>query len=493
MVGNVVGSAFRPPRPSWICTSQAPAGGRQIGQSGVVDGTGRSSLAAVMLTDVVGSTARDLRLGPERAGALRRSHFAEAATIVTQLGGRVVKSLGDGQLSVFPSPSSSIDAGVEIQQLCARRSQGHADPLQLRIGISAGELRFEDDGDCHGRAVVEAARLCAHAQAGEVVVSEVTSRLSATSSHPLRPLGPLRLKGLDAPVEAHLVEWRPAVAGRRFDMAEIDADPELRARAAKMLDQIGGDQHMRRVRSRLLDLLDPRPGESVLDVGCGAGDDVFVLADLVGPSGRAVGVDSSRTMVDEARRRAAETGIEGIEFVQSDASALDLPDAAFDAVRSDRLFQYLLEPQAVLGEMCRVVRPGGRVAIAESDWETAVFDAPDDVTARINAAWAASRPNGRAGQQLFRLCKTAGLVDVSVEGIVQVKTELDELYREVLQGLAKTAVDAQAATPEEASRWLATLELAADRGVFLRAFTTFVVVGRVPSAPTDPDDRRSME
>ena len=451
-----------------------------------MDGAGRTSVAAVLLTDVVGSTARDLRLGPERADALRREHFSEAELIVTRLGGRVVKSLGDGQLSVFPSPSSSIDAGVEIQQLCARRAKGHADPLQLRVGISAGEVSFEDDGDCHGRAVVEAARLCAFAQAGEVVVSEITRGLSTRASHPLRPLGSLPLKGLEAPVGAYLVEWRRAVKGPRFDLADIDADPEMRARAAAMLDQIGGDQHMRRVRSRLLDLIDPRPGESVLDVGCGVGDDVFVFAEMVGRAGRAVGVDSSKTMIEEACRRAEVSGIDGVEFVQSDARSLDLPDASFDAVRSDRMFQYVLDPQPALHEMCRVARPGGRVVVAETDWETAVVDAPDDVTARINATWTASRPNGRAGQQLYRLCKTAGLVDVSVEGIVQVKTHLDELYRDgVLPALARTAVDAEAVTSQEASRWLATLELAADQGVFFRAFTTFVVAGRVPSRNAD--------
>ena len=196
-----------------------------------------------MLTDVVGSTARDLRLGPARADALRRSHFAEAEAIVTRLGGRVVKSLGDGQLAVFSSPSSSIDAAVEIQQLCARRAQGHADPLQLRVGISAGELRFEDDGDCHGRAVVEAARLCARAKAGEVVVTEMARLLSATSSHPTRPLGSLELKGLDSPLEAVLVEWRPPVGGsaHRYDMTEY-------VRAERLGDR--GCQHAFAVQSR---------------------------------------------------------------------------------------------------------------------------------------------------------------------------------------------------------------------------------------------------
>ena len=436
----------------------------------------------MLVTDVVGSTARDLRLGAQRADGLRQTHFNDVAVLVDRHGGRVVKSLGDGQLCVFSSPSSSIEAAVEVQQLCAQRAQVAADPLRLRVGISAGEVRFTDDGDCHGSAVVEAARLCAAARASEIVVSELARHLSVQCPHPLRALGPLDLKGLDEPVVAHVVEWRPAVEGRSFDMADIDADPDLRRQAASMLDQIGGDRHMRRVRDRILELLDLRPGQAVLDLGCGAGDDVFVMAALVGPSGRAVGIDLSQAMLDEAQQRAQATGAPGVEFLRADAAALDLPDGTFDAVRSDRMLQYVLEPHAVIRQARRVTRPGGRIVLAETDWETAVFDLPDDVTGRINAAWTESRPNGRAGQQLFRLCKQAGLVDVEVEGIVQVKTELDELYRGVVPALAKTAVDAGSVTPQEASRWLASIEAAAADGVFLRAFTTFVVSARTPAA-----------
>jgi class 3 adenylate cyclase/ubiquinone/menaquinone biosynthesis C-methylase UbiE len=440
------------------------------------------TVAAVLFTDVVGSTARDRRLGPERADALRRSHFEGASEVVAAHHGRVVKSLGDGLLTVFASPSTAVDAAVELQQLSVRLGQGVRDPIQLRVGVSVGEIRVEPDGDCFGLAVVEAARLCAMAQPGEILVSELTRRLGVAASHPFRTLGPHTLKGIDGPVDVSAVEWRPAITGVTLDMAAIDADPELRRRAPGMLDLIGGDPHVQRVRGRLLELLALRPGESVLDVGSGTGDDVFALREVVGPSGRAVGVDRSETMVAEARRRAADAGIGGVEFVHGDATALDLPDATFDAARSDRVFQYLLEPQLAMNELRRVTRPGGRIAVADTDWETAVFDVGDDgVTARINAAWTASRPNGRAGQQLYRLCKAAGLVDVWVEGIVQVKTELDALYRDgVLPALARAAVDAGAVSAAEASRWIASLELAGSEDRFLRAFSTFVVSARVP-------------
>jgi ubiquinone/menaquinone biosynthesis C-methylase UbiE/class 3 adenylate cyclase len=441
------------------------------------------TVATIVFTDIADSTARDRRLGPTKADALRRSHFSDAGDLVASHRGRVVKTLGDGLLSVFTSPSEAVDAAVALQQLTAQVGQDRADAMQLRVGVSVGEVRFDEDGDCFGLAVVEAARLCAGANQGEILVSDLTRRLCVSSSHPFRALGPRSLKGIEAPVEVSVVEWRPSVAGQTLDMTDIDGDPDLRLRAPQMLDLIGGAEHMVRIRARLLELLDARTGESLLDLGSGTGEDVFALRHIVGPTGRVIGVDSSETMIEEARRRASEAGIDAVEFVQGNVMSLDFPDATFDAVRSDRVFQYLLEPQRAMREVVRVTRPGGRVVIADTDWETAVCDAVDDgLTARINSAWASSRPNGRAGQQLYRLGKVAGLVNVSVEGVVQVKTELDQLYLEgVLPALARAAVDAGAVTPDEASRWLATLELAAADGLFFRAFTTFVVSGRVPA------------
>lgn len=453
--------------------------GHALGVSGWGD---RPVVAAIVFTDVVGSTARDRRLGPLRAEELRRSLLRTTTEIVDRHGGRLVKSTGDGFLSTFGTPSSAVDAAVAFQQAAAEAGRGRPDPVELRVGIAVGEVTTDERGDCFGLPVVEAARLCDAAQAGEIIVSHLVRRLCQSSAHPLRDVGSLALKGFNVPVEASVVEWRPVVTGGRLSMADIDRDAAMRGRAPEMLDRIGSDRHMERVRSRMLALLRLEPDARVLDVGCGAGSDVILLAELVGPSGFAVGIDKSAAMIEEARRRAANSTLGNIDFMQGDAASLEFEDGTFDATRSDRVLQYVLEGQAAVDELVRVTRPGGRVVVADTDWETSVFDSTDEeLTSRINAAWTATRPDGRAGQRLYRYAKRSGLQDVTVEGIVQVKTDLDDLYREVLAAVSSAAVDSNVVTPSEASRWIASQEAAATEGVFFRAFTTFVMAGQVPA------------
>jgi ubiquinone/menaquinone biosynthesis C-methylase UbiE/class 3 adenylate cyclase len=435
-------------------------------------------VGVIVFTDIVGSTDRDRRVAVAEADARRRTHFDAAAAVVAARNGRIVKALGDGLMIEFASASAAVDCAVALQQMVTEGARGERDPTAVRIGISAGEITAED-GDCFGLPVVEAARLCAEAAAGEILLADVVASLSRSLPHPTRPLGTRMLKGLDAPVAVHAVEWHPLVPAGGPSLTRIDA--ELRERAAPMLDHIASAGHMRAIRDFVMELLAPQPGETIADVGCGTGEDVRELWEIVGAGGRVVGVDLSEVMVEEAKRRAVEGGYDTAEFVLGDAARLDLPDSMFDGVRCDRVFQYVLDPDAAMRHLVRIVRPGGRVVVADTDWETAVFDlAGDDVSQRISRSWLDTRPNGRSGQQLFGLAITAGLTDVGVYARTNVKTDFDDLYRQgVVPAMARSAVDAGAVTSEEASGWVARLERRAAEGTFFRAFTTFVVHGRV--------------
>ena len=134
----------------------------------------------ICFTDIVESTALLSRLGDNVFDELRRRHFAELSREVEALGGEVVKNLGDGLMISFTSASDAVVAAVAMQRAVdAAGRRRESDQLAIRVGISAGDATFEN-GDWFGVPVVEGARLCAAAQAGQILVSEVVRLLAGT-------------------------------------------------------------------------------------------------------------------------------------------------------------------------------------------------------------------------------------------------------------------------------------------------------------------------
>ena len=106
-------------------------------------------------------------------------------------------------------------------------------------------------------------------------------------------------------------------------------------------------------------------GERVLDVGCGAGTDSLVAAQMVGPTGRVVGLDMTPEMLAKARAAAAATDVGNVEFVEGDAEEMPFPDASFDVVISNGVIDLIPDKDAVFSEILRVLEPGGRAQIAD--------------------------------------------------------------------------------------------------------------------------------
>jgi arsenite methyltransferase len=108
-----------------------------------------------------------------------------------------------------------------------------------------------------------------------------------------------------------------------------------------------------------------RPGEAVVDVGCGAGIDTLIAAKMVGPEGQAVGVDMTPAMLERARASAAEMHADNVEFRLGFAEQLPVPDGSADVVISNGVMNLFPDKLAGLGEMARVLKPGGRLQIGD--------------------------------------------------------------------------------------------------------------------------------
>jgi class 3 adenylate cyclase/tetratricopeptide (TPR) repeat protein len=168
-----------------------------------------SELVTILFTDLVGSTELSREVGDHAADALRRSHFQVLRSAIAATGGTEVKTIGDAVMASYSSAADAVDGAVAMQQGVHRQGQRDGRPLGMRIGLSAGEATFED-GDWFGTPVVEASRMCAAAEGGQILAADIIRVLAASrTSHELRPVGDLTVKGIPEPFAACEVAWSP--------------------------------------------------------------------------------------------------------------------------------------------------------------------------------------------------------------------------------------------------------------------------------------------
>jgi ubiquinone/menaquinone biosynthesis C-methylase UbiE len=223
------------------------------------------------------------------------------------------------------------------------------------------------------------------------------------------------------------------------------------------------------VRASLIEQLGPLEGKHVLDVGSGPGDDTREIAELVGPTGRTVGVDISEAMLAEARRRGGD-----VEFRHGDIHALPFADGTFDGVRVKLVRMHTPDLDKADDELVRVLRPGGRLAAFDLDFETLALDHPDRATTRVvQTCFVDHHKQGWCGRQMRRRFMSRGMTDLT---LIPNTNEMSlRFFHKAADGALAEAVAAGALDQSTVDEWWRPLHAADERGEFFCCVSGFVL------------------
>jgi ubiquinone/menaquinone biosynthesis C-methylase UbiE len=252
------------------------------------------------------------------------------------------------------------------------------------------------------------------------------------------------------------------------------------AQMAAFLEERSRCPDMQQVNAALCEHLAPEPGERVLEVGSGSGILCRLIAPSLQPGGGIVGVDISPHFHAEARKYAHQAGVaEVISYTTAAGERLPYAKAVFDAAFAARLLLHARDPQAVVREMARVVKPGGRVLALDWDYGSLVVDHPDRELTRRLLTWRADNHGGDnwSGRQLRRWMALAGLVRLSVHPITTVALGESENLTQSLARAAEVARQGGAITSREEQAWVGELKARIRSGTFFASIVYFLIRG----------------
>ena len=214
-----------------------------------------------------------------------------------------------------------------------------------------------------------------------------------------------------------------------------------------------------RQRERTLTVISPQTGEQIVDVGCGPGLLAYELAGVIGNEGRVVGIDSSSSMIALAEKRCS--ALSNVTFIQCDATDLTVDNESADVVACTQVLLYVDDVEKAIAEFSRVLKPGGRVIVMETDWRSAVLNSDDEVlTEKIIEAWDRAVPSPRLPARLGQLLREAGFSSVQIDAIPIISTSavMDEYAMSMMTQCAQAARKQGVINKSQGREWISSLQ-----------------------------------
>src|SRR4051794_336884 len=273
----------------------------------------------------------------------------------------------------------------------------------------------------------------------------------------------------------------------RLGYRRVDDDPHVEVLLATM-DGTAGWDATRQLRSWERTQLALAHGERLLDVGSGLGEAALALGEDLGENGEIVGVDASEAMLQVARSNAGAAPCR-VRFTVGDACSLDEPDASFDAARSERTLQWLPDPAIAVAEMVRVVRPGGRISLIDTDWSTFTIEVGDDALAALvrDAMRTERHRASNVGRRLHELVAAAGCATLARTEATHTWTTWDPDESPApdgcfsMESLADDLVAGDHLAAADRGEFVSAIHDAARQGRFSMRLTMFAVVAATPA------------
>jgi ubiquinone/menaquinone biosynthesis C-methylase UbiE len=232
-------------------------------------------------------------------------------------------------------------------------------------------------------------------------------------------------------------------------------------------------------RAQVMALLQPRPGQHALDIGCGPGLTTQALAEAVGEGGQVLGVDIAAPMLAIASRRCA--SMKQVRFELCDVNALPCADASMDVALASQVYEYVDTIDAALVELARVLRPGGRAVLVDTDWESAVWASHDDARMRrVLETWNEHIPHPQLPRTLKRRMEQAGFEAVTATVVPLLNATYDRQTYSVgmMDMIGSFVLGRNGLSADDVAAWKAdAAAMGAENGYFF-SLSRYVFIGQ---------------